>query len=409
MALGRYPKHKTKGPHYVWDSDRRSSLMYSQLKCLTAPFLRLRFEGPRVQGTRCILRSLPAGLIILLTSAWTIAGLAENTTPPPRARRGALPFPGLFTLFTLADPHNLGIAQYEASSRLVKKRVERSRGILYTERAGFLDLAHIRVTMDWSRYVTGRVAVALRRREAFLELPPHDHCRLRLSFRYPHDWETIVPTQQELVITELALRIGQQVTISIMTWHEIISWFGYGTTLFWSEKPSAFTYDDIMSHVVGINAADAALRNPTRSWSVDATYSLDHQLTNLGVVPKQEAARAVDLVEGLWWSEGYCIRRMLDIGEQDDHIRPWLVRGMPGGSLAPPAFSLPTLRDIHGRDFSDFYTLTIKPSRRIPPRISEICRNDPELVNPTEHFALLMETIRYEVKRELGPTADQPY
>src|SRR5690606_25930843 len=79
----------------------------------------------------------------------------------PRHRMGSLPFPGLLTNYKAADPERLGRHQY------VHIRFEHgdlgpeNGGIVYTCRAGFLDLVHLRATVDWTWYSWKRLHEAI--------------------------------------------------------------------------------------------------------------------------------------------------------------------------------------------------------------------------------------------------------
>ncbi len=349
-------------------------------------------------------QSILKTLIGMIALMW-LTGCALSE---PRTRLGGLPCPGPLTLFELADPEHLGTHRYGNLPHLFGSD-ECGHGILYTRRAGFLDMAHVRESMDWSRYVFIRVGRALRDHSTTLNLDGYDNCPFRLLFHYPIDWDVMAPDRRERIINELSLRIAHRVALDALTWHEIITWFGYGTTVVWSEKASAFTYEDTMSHVIGMLAADDALRHPAVSWNRDATRALGEELVRVGVVSKEEAERAVELVKGKWWADGQCIRRMLDVGLAGDRIHPWLVRGIPGGDEPPQAFALPTLRDVEGRDFAGFWSMTIEPSWLIPAPVCACCEGKPRYIDPAIHFPVLMEKIRKEVKAELGPTADQAY
>jgi hypothetical protein len=335
----------------------------------------------------------------------TLPACTASPIAAPRTRIGGLPFPGLLTLFSLADPRALGLATYEKVSD--DQKTECSRGILYAERAGFLDVAHIREAMDWTRFVSQCVVASLRRGERTLTFLGRDKFRLQLSFRYPKDWKSVAWSKGDEAVSELALRIGQRVVIDMMTWHEIITWFGHGATPLWSEKPSAFTYEDTMSHIVGIRAAGRAIRNSTGDWNVDATWGLDEELRRMGVMSIADAALAVELVRGHWWKAGVCTRRMLDIGQQDDRIWPWLVAGMPGGNQTP-AYRLPDIRNVQGNDFEGIYALSIDLSAMVPKRLRKLIPGNSKFIDPLKDFPRLLETVRYEVRSEFGLYADQP-
>src|SRR5436190_23969737 len=84
----------------------------------------------------------------------SLGGCASSAAADaPRDRLGCLPFPGPMTLYTVADPARLG---HHRSGRWPKPFAddEKERGILYTTRAGFLDLAHVRIAIDWTHYST---------------------------------------------------------------------------------------------------------------------------------------------------------------------------------------------------------------------------------------------------------------
>src|SRR5690349_16968818 len=100
--------------------------------------------------------------LALLLAVPTLVGCA-GPADGPRDRLGALPFPGFFTLYSVADPARLGEHRYERTPRIFRPD-ETERGIIYTARAGFLDIAHVRITIDEVRFCAGRVRVALEQR-----------------------------------------------------------------------------------------------------------------------------------------------------------------------------------------------------------------------------------------------------
>src|SRR4029079_13085281 len=131
-----------------------------------------------------------------------------------------------------------------------------------------------------------------------VEFEGYDMCTFRLAFHYPDDWDALPAAERTRLISELSRRIGERVALHTMTWHEVITWFGYATSLIISEKGSAFTYEDTMSHVIGIEAADPAMRHRTGSWDQDATIALREELDRVGVASKKRAEEAVEQVKG---------------------------------------------------------------------------------------------------------------
>jgi hypothetical protein len=303
--------------------------------------------------------------------------------------------------FSLADPDALGQARYQRSAFSGRGK-ECGRGILYSKKAGFLDLAHVRDTMDWSYFVSQRLEEALHKGEQTVAIPRSADSVFQLTLAYPQNWKRLPVVDRQETVREASIEIAHYVVFHLMTWHEIATWFGYGRSWIWTEKPSAFTYDDTMSHVVGWRAADLALRNTTGNWDRDATRGLEMALAEVEVVSKAEAAAAVTSVENRWWRRGVCLKRMIDIGEREGMIYPWLVAA-PEGVERPQAFAVPE----PPVGLPSLNCLTVRPSPKLLARIRESCPLPDASIDIRATYSLLLETIRYEVKKELGPYADQ--
>ena len=334
-------------------------------------------------------------LLALGTLAFLLQGCASMMATPTQ-RIGALPCPGPFTLYALADP---GEATYDRAVR----------GILYSSKAGFLDLAHILRTLDWTQYAHAQVEPALRSKKTEIEFPGIDLADFSVRFSYPTDWDAMPAGEREALAKELAIQVAERVAFDAMMWHEIITWYGFKTVLVGSEKRSAFTYDDTISHVIGTNAGDWALRHPTGTWGTDAAQGVAHALRDVKVMPLEAAQQAVYRVEGQWWANGSTTRRMLDVGQHSGVIQPWLVRGMPGSDAHGTAFPVPGPKTIGGRDFSGLATLLIRPSLLTPSRVREITPGQPEWIDARRHFPVIVDQVRKEFLDEFGPHADQPY
>ncbi len=339
----------------------------------------------------------------------TSAAADPSPNEIPRVRLGALPCPGLFTLYNLANPDKLGVARYDSMPRFLDDADEAGHGIIYTRRAGFLDLAHLRESMDWCWYAAHNVKPALRAGKTTLKIAGYDDSTFHLKFTYPSNWETLPAEEKDAIITELSIRIAQRVAFNAMTWHEITTWFGYRTTVIVPEQQSSFTYEDTISHLVGIQAGANALRNPAGSWDHSATQSLSRELQNLQVVSRAQAAQAVQQVKGSWWKNGQCTRRNLDMGGHNGVFHPWIVRNFTGGDAHPATFRLPTFSNVHGYDFTGFFSMTIEPEAFTPDRVLQASPDSPHLINPDTHFPLLISVIHDEMKQKFGPNFDRPY
>lgn len=312
----------------------------------------------------------------------------------PRPRTGSLPFPGMFTLYTAADPTELGRHSYSA-----QHEEEAGRGILYARRAGFIDLCHVRLSADLVAYALPRIRHALAHDWPCVRLRGQEPSVYRIEFHYPASWWTIDRAERAELIDELSIRVAQRIAFTMATWHEILTWFGYKSTVVISEHGSAFTYEETPSHAIGIQVGGAALRAP-EPYDEAVAAALEDALRELGVVGRDELRRALDAVRGVWWADGATLRRHLDIGQDDGVIEPWLVPGF--AAVDAVAFRLPSLEDVGGHDFSGLDQVSIDPNVLEAPKIRAALPGSPETIVPREHFPILIERIRDEVGESMS-------
>lgn len=346
-------------------------------------------------------RATGACLWRLVLVAALAAGVAGCNGPgQPRRRVGALPFPGLFTLYTTADPEHLG---HHRSGGLPPPfgKDGADRGIIYTTQAGFLDLAHIRDTIDWTHYWAGHVRTALRQGNESLSLASMDRTWFHLRFHYPADWSRLSEGERGTLTGTLSIRVGEQLGYLTLTWHEVLTWHGYKATLIFDESRSAFTYDDILSHIVGSRVARAAMErvgtDDREAFDAAVTEELLKELRSLGAVGPNQTDRAVELVEGDWWANGKPLKRQVSDGIPWGHVRPWLVAEMSKGVEARE-FEVPVLGYIHGRDFRGFYEVEIESRASQTDRIVRaVPAEHRKRLVPTRDLPLVLAQIRTEL------------
>jgi hypothetical protein len=304
------------------------------------------------------------GLLGLVTMLLTV-GCAM-----PRDRLGALPFPGHFSLYATADPAHLGRHRYERLPRLFGP-VETERGILYTTRGGFIDLAHVRIAIDWMRHCTRLAREAMARGEPTLAVEGPDETAFHVWFDYPSDWSTKGPLERARAIEGASRRAGGRLAYLILTWHEVATWFGY-RSFFFDESPSAFTYDDTVATLVGLRVGERAMAAEASERDVDfddaATEALGAELHRLGAVTPERTNQAVRAVKGVWWTEAGPLKRQVDVcGCDVDVVRPWLVPNLPlgggdaGGDAGAEGFAVPSVRAMGGAGEPVVTRVSIEP------------------------------------------------
>jgi Protein of unknown function (DUF4056) len=325
---------------------------------------------------------------------------------PPKLRVGSLPYPLPLLPVETARPEALGRHVYEANFAPLWAG-EVSRGIVYTERAGFLDIAHIRNAADLTRYAYRHVREALREERPGLILVSAEPSLYHVTFTYDDAWRAVPAGERPAVERELALRLSQRLAHVMCTWHEIITWYGYRAILPIPERQSAFSYDDPPSHMVGIELAGLALRSLNEAWEDDAalyeealTSLLADELERLGAVDEDAARDAAQVVKGDWWDDslGRLQRRLVHVGCEGEVLHPWLVRSdeEQRGPIAVASWVLPTLTDVAGHDCTAMVTVEIEPNIWEGAAI----RRDLDLpegwLRPHRDFARLAEVIRAE-------------
>ncbi|MFG0252185.1 MAG: DUF4056 domain-containing protein [Phycisphaerales bacterium JB038] len=331
---------------------------------------------------------------------------------PPKLRVGSLPYPLPLIPLETVPADDLGRHVYEGSFAPFWAG-EVSRGIVYTERAGFLDIAHIRNAADLTRYAYLHVREALREERSGVILVSAEPSLYHITFAYDDAWREMPTEEREAVERELALRLSQRLAHVMCTWHEIITWYGYRALLPIPERQSAFSYDDPPSHMVGIELAGRALRALHEEWEDDEalyeealTSLLGKDLERYEVQPPVVARRAARAVKNDWWtsSPGHLKRRLVHVGCNEEALHPWLVPAGEGEAeqADPIAWVLPTLTDVLGRDCRGMVTVEIEPNIWEGASIRRDLALPDGHISPRRHFGRLAEVIRAEEAERWG-------
>ena len=327
--------------------------------------------------------------------------------PQPRGRLGSLPYPGMFTFYVALDPAAMGRHRYED---FPPPWSERGLGLIYTRRGGFLDVSHVRWTIDWTRYLALRVRTALRRGDKTLIIDGPDRDTLRLTFDPPADLDAAT-------VDALSIRVGQRVAYDLGLWHEVISWYGYRSSGVWPEDRSAFTWDDVTAHLVGLEIAGRALAvefaegdaADASQFDSDVTVELNRELADLGAVPPEETTAAARRVEGAWWRGSDPLKRFFDTGLDGTPVRPWLVAGVATFPDARPAeFALPTLANVNGRDLTGSYAMEMQPHIFEAGRVRADLPEHPTWLRPTRDLPILIAAVRRRMRQKFGSGFDDP-
>ena len=328
-----------------------------------------------------------------------VAANAPTRTPDfsphnniPKGRVGSIPCPGPLTFFATADPERLG--SHSFGSGTLGGQKEADRGIIYTLHGGFIDIAHVRQVMDWTAFYQARFRHALEQGWTCIRLPSREESGFRIGLRYPERWKGLPEPARQRVIAVLSIRLAQRLAITQSVWHEFATGFGYSSTPY-PEQPSAFTYDDMTSHLLGAKVAGLALQDSANGFDAPATHYLKRELDRLGAVSPEQTLRALGMVKGSWWKNGTVTRRQFDIGEQGGVIEPMIVPGFPDGRTENGyPFAIPSLRNVAGMDMSGFERVEIVPHMAAWDAMRKLLPGSPDVCRPEEHFPILLRHLR---------------
>ena len=315
-----------------------------------------------------------------------IIDVPGQETAAPRLRLGSMPFNAWYSPLVLLGPDDLGVHRYQDGLLPALAVDETSRGILYGERSGFLDISHVRNAMDLTRFAYEPIEAALRRGdlEVILMSVEPDVFRVELA-----DGSELSEQDRRAVARAVAGRVAYLMT----TWHEVATWHGYKGMGLITERPSAFSYDDAASHMVGVAAAQEALKNDPELTDFDqaATQALDRQLIGMGVTETDQAQRYVDSVDGRWYSDNQPQLRVIHMGLSDE---PLLARTLGEGE--PFVWTFASTEHVAGKSIDAWY------DARIDLKLNE--RNtilaaagrtgaDDDLIHPKRDFPVLRDAM----------------
>lgn len=367
----------------------------------------------------------------LLLWAWALGGCATGPggLEQPRIRIGGLPYPGLTNYVTLETPPVLGAHRYQRIRAVHDEQDEVSAGIVYTRFGGFIDLAHIRSTVDWVRYiylvtldrllsVSGEQKEALRWSWLGMDY--------QLQILMPPNWASQPPAQLELLAREIAAVQAQRLATVVSTWHEIGSWYGQMIVPPFQEIRSAFTWDDSTSHVfaavVGGRALASGDPHNVDNWNRVVTRELALALAELQPVDGDCQKEAIARTRGEWWFSGQTLKRDLDTGLQGPQAKqPWLVPDLvcaerassPIQSMPSVYLKLPDLQALQRTQSDELwpqFVWHVTMPQWLTEKVlgcTDLCSG--QVFKGEESVLMAVELVRAQIELTAGPQALVPH
>jgi hypothetical protein len=288
-------------------------------------------------------------------------------------------------------------------------------GIVYTRKAGHIDIIHVRIAADWTAYLKKRTSKCIKRYDpgfSFTFKP--DISKYYVQIFYPDNWEVLPDKDKEEITSEISIRLGQYLAFTVTTWHEILTWFGYKCLGFFPEFPSAFSWEDSFSNLLGTRVAAEALQDPEHNYNKAITLAIERELEKLGVQSSHTAIRASEIMRGKWFS-GHVLylvdikKRNLDIGLDDGFVTPTVLPCPPEcAKVEVQSYPVPTLEILSEYGFS--VKIEIEPweweKDNILRIIYPVAGKRKKRVEPAIHFARIMDYIKEDATKNYGYSVD---
>ncbi len=339
---------------------------------------------------------------------------------------GSVPVPG-YEVRNVLDINGLGTHKYDNGFLSLASRGEgrvmsdEASGVLYTCRGGFIDIAHVRDNADRTLYLVSQIG-RLAATGGTIPLV-NEGAERRIVLR---------PLNPHLVkvygMREVATGLAEWLDFQASIWHEIATWYGWSSTRF-SERPSAFSPEDLYSNLVGLKIAGVAVRRhqatSEQEYNRSVTALLKDALTKLGPLPQDASRRAFEYVDGIWWDstkripDNQLVRhRNFNIGPK---VSPWKLRDAAvtdvlraanrefdqscGSDWTPSGLNVPDrIGDV---PFREMATLEFRVEPVVIQNGFPLPKGGSNLVTPDD-FPAVIKAIEHAADTELGAGAGLP-
>jgi len=327
-----------------------------------------------------------------------------------KAKVGPVPVP-LYEDENIVSPQEIGPHGYDKG-----EMTKENNGLVYTCRGGFIDLAHVRDLADNTLFLAMQIARALP--GAITIQMPDQGTKRRILIK---------PLPEGLLARHgrwtTAVALASFIVYDLSIWHEVVTWYGWESTLGISEKLSAFSPEDPYSNILGINLAAGIIleREASSREQYDQTMEvwIREAMRRLGGVDKAQGRKAMQAVDGLWWDSNKRLpdwklvtRRNLQI---ETPVPPWIVAESlttPDPAVAqmcakqPPPLPLEIADKIGTTKIEDLVEIHFEFSDWIPKEFPLPAAKG-QAVQRTD-IPKIVEDIRRQAAQDLGPDFDQP-
>jgi hypothetical protein len=326
--------------------------------------------------------------------------ILDGLDASPRIRVGYLPTPTLGTVFS--GPNDLGRHGYCPN-------LSERNGIVYTCKAGAIDIGHARKAADWTVFLAAKTYKQIMENETDFSFRLYEPSRYYVRVTYPGNWKDLSRAQREKTAYEVSVGLGRYLAFTAVTWHEVITWFGFKSKGLEPEYPSAFTWEETYSNLFGTHVAALAIEDTEHVYNEAVTLAFDRELRRLDVQSASVSRHASESVRGPWFTgDFYWIamkKRNFDLGLDDGCVTPILIPSVSEcEEVQAESFPVPELDFVSQYGFS--VRFEIKPNIWEGGAILDIAypegHKGKKRIEPAIHYPPIMAHIRKEAIERYG-------
>ncbi len=282
-----------------------------------------------------------------------------------------LPF---ITLNKIVNSNTLGNHQY------LHGKTE-NNGILYTDHAGFIDIAHVRDQADWTAYLYKQLILLPKGKKHQFDLGK-ELGNKALTIEFPED-----------ISKNDILDIAGNIAYDLSTWHEIASWFGATKAPILNEKFSSFSFEDNFSNALGVFLGKKAIQSPDNYNTAMDSILLEYLTGARAYSDNASTEKAMLNLAQNYWNPQKSIPNKKLLIERNFNTSKTIVP-IVFGEISVASIQLPN-KTIQGTSFNSIYQLSFRAGYRFPYR--KLFPNRTQRYISTEDFPEIIAYIKQDI------------
>jgi hypothetical protein len=268
-------------------------------------------------------------------------------------------------------------------------------------------MGHLRIAADWTAYLATKAnRHLLKGDDGFSFKFSIEPSVYKINLVYPENWDDLPAAEKKQISREISIKLGQYLTYTATTWHEILTWFGFKMAGVLPQFHSAFTWEDLYSNLLGTRIAAKALEQTEYKYNEAMTLGIAREFKVLEALPKRVARAETEKVRGTWFGGNYVApdirKRNFDAGVDDGFVTPTLLPSLRDSE--PISYPVPTLDFLADYGFDAY--LHIEPRVWEKKSIFNVLYTNNwssnQLIDPAAHFGRLIDYMKIVAEIKYG-------